>query len=87
MIRMVGKVATLAKDRFLGVDTPGQHVPPHVRYGMTCLLIWDAVGSVPCSDEWEVAWSFAQADMVQVGSWYRVLTQKTLALIWYCVLP
>jgi hypothetical protein len=22
-----------AKDRVLGVDTPGQHVPPRVRYG------------------------------------------------------
>jgi hypothetical protein len=40
-----------AKDRVLGVDTPGQQVPPRVRYGMTCLLIRDAVGSVPCSDE------------------------------------
>jgi hypothetical protein len=42
------------KDRILGVDTPGQQVPPHVRYGMTCLLIRNAVGSVPCSDEWEL---------------------------------
>jgi hypothetical protein len=48
-----------AKDRILGVDTPGQHVPPRVRYGMTCLLIRDVVESVPCSDEWKVAWSFA----------------------------
>jgi hypothetical protein len=53
-----------AKDRILGVDTPGQHVPPRVRYGTTCLLIRDVVGSVPCSDGWEVAWSFAQAHMV-----------------------
>jgi hypothetical protein len=37
----------------IGEDTPGQQVPPHVRYGMTCLLIRDVVGSVPCSDEWE----------------------------------
>jgi hypothetical protein len=22
-----------AKDRILGVDTPGQHVPPRVQYG------------------------------------------------------
>jgi hypothetical protein len=43
-----------AIDRVLGVDTLGQHVPPHLRYGMACLLIWDAVGSVPCSDEWEI---------------------------------
>jgi hypothetical protein len=25
-----------AKDRILGVDTPGQHVPPRVWYGMAC---------------------------------------------------
>jgi hypothetical protein len=43
-----------AKDQFIGVDTPGQQVPPCVRYGMTCPLIRDAVGSVPCSDEWEI---------------------------------
>jgi hypothetical protein len=42
-----------AKDRVIGVDTPGQQVPPCVRYGTACLLIRDAVGSVPCSDEWE----------------------------------
>jgi hypothetical protein len=42
-----------AKDRVLGVDTPGEQVPPCVRYGMTCLLITDVVGSVPCSNEWE----------------------------------
>jgi hypothetical protein len=39
------------KDQVVGVDTPGQQVPPRVRYGMTCLLIRDVVGSVPCSDE------------------------------------
>jgi hypothetical protein len=60
-----------AKDRILGGDTTGQHVSPRVRYGTTCLLIRDAVGCVPCSDEWEVAWSFVQAHMVQEGSWYR----------------
>jgi hypothetical protein len=41
------------KDRVIGVDTPGQQVSPRVRYGTTCLLIRDVVGSVPCSDEWE----------------------------------
>jgi hypothetical protein len=45
----VGKVATFmvcgwflldsARDRFLGVDPLGQHVPPRVWYGTTCLLI------------------------------------------------
>jgi hypothetical protein len=42
-----------AKDRVIRVDTPGQQVPPCVQYGTTCLLIRDAVGSVPCLDEWE----------------------------------
>jgi hypothetical protein len=44
-----------AKDQVLGVDPPGQHVLPRVRYGTACLLIRDVVRSVPCSDEWEVA--------------------------------
>jgi hypothetical protein len=43
-----------AKDQVLGVDTPGQQVMPRVRYGTACLLIMDVVGSVPCSDEWEI---------------------------------
>jgi hypothetical protein len=40
-----------AKDRVIGVDTLEQQVPPRVRYGTSCLLIRDAVRSVPCSDE------------------------------------
>jgi hypothetical protein len=43
-----------AKDRVIGVDSPGRQVPPRVRYGTTCLLIRNAVGSVPCLDEWEI---------------------------------
>jgi hypothetical protein len=43
-----------AKDRVLGVDTTGQQVPPRAQYGTACLLIRDVVGSVPCSDEWEI---------------------------------
>jgi hypothetical protein len=43
-----------AKDRVLGVHTPGQQVPPRIRYGMACFLIRDAVGSVAYSDEWEI---------------------------------
>jgi hypothetical protein len=35
-----------ANDRVIGVDTPGQQVLLSVRYGTTCLLIRDAVGSV-----------------------------------------
>jgi hypothetical protein len=40
-----------AKDQVIGVDTPGQQVPPRVRYETACLLIRDVVGSVPYSDE------------------------------------
>jgi hypothetical protein len=43
-----------AMDRVIGVDTPGQQVLPRVWYGMTCLLIRDVVGGVPCSDEWKI---------------------------------
>jgi hypothetical protein len=32
----VWQVLELAKDPFLGVDPPGQYVPPRVRYGTTC---------------------------------------------------
>jgi hypothetical protein len=39
-----------AKDRVIRVDTPWQQVSSRVRYRMTCLLIRDAVGSVPCTD-------------------------------------
>jgi hypothetical protein len=65
-----------AKDQILGVDTPGQHVPPRVQYRMACLLIKNVVGSVPCSDEWEVTWSFTQAHMVQKGLQYRNCPRK-----------
>jgi hypothetical protein len=41
-----------AKDRFLVVDPLGQHVPPRVWYGTTCLLIRYAIGCVSCSVEW-----------------------------------
>jgi hypothetical protein len=43
-----------AKDQVIGVDTPGPQVSPRVRYGTACLLIRDVVGSVPCSDEWQI---------------------------------
>jgi hypothetical protein len=43
------------KDRILGVDTPRQHVPPHVWYGMAFLLIRNAIGCVSCSVEWGLA--------------------------------
>jgi hypothetical protein len=40
------------KDRILGVDTPGQHVPPRVQYGTACLVIRYAIGCVSCLVEW-----------------------------------
>jgi hypothetical protein len=43
-----------AKDQVIGVDAPRQQVLPCVQYGTACLLIRDAMGSVPCSDEWEI---------------------------------
>jgi hypothetical protein len=43
------------KDQILEVDTPGQQVPPCVRYGTTCLLIRGVVGSAAYSNEWELA--------------------------------
>jgi hypothetical protein len=44
-----------AKDRVLGVDTPGQQVPLRARYGMACLLIRDAMGSAPYLVEWKIS--------------------------------
>jgi hypothetical protein len=41
-----------AKDRILGVDTPGQYVQLRVWYGIACLLIRYAKGYVSCSIEW-----------------------------------
>jgi hypothetical protein len=42
------------KDRVIGVDTLGQWVSSRVRYRTACLLIRDDVGSVACSNEWEI---------------------------------
>jgi hypothetical protein len=73
-----------AKDRVIGVDTPGQQVSPRVRYGTTCLLIRNVVGSVPCSYEWEFGVVTrpgshgARQAMVPRQPW------ETLALLWYC---
>jgi hypothetical protein len=41
-----------AKDRISGVDTRGQHVPPRVQYGTTCLLIRNTICRVLCLVEW-----------------------------------
>jgi hypothetical protein len=73
-----------AKDRVIGVDTPGQQVSPHVRYGTTCLLIRDVVGSVPCSDEWEFGVVTRPCSHGAGGVVVPQLPLETLALLWYC---
>jgi hypothetical protein len=94
MVEMVGILQVMwfvmlesTKDRVLGVDTPGQQVPPRIRYGMTCLLIRDAVGSVPCSDEWEFGVVTRPGSHGARGAVVPGLPQETLAMLWYCVLP
>jgi hypothetical protein len=76
-----------AKDRVIGVDTPGQQVLPRVRYGTACLLITDAVGSVPCSDEWEFCVVTRPGSHGARGAMVPRLPRETLAMLWYCVLP
>jgi hypothetical protein len=73
-----------AKDQVIGIDTLGQQVPPHVRYGMACLLIRDAVGSVPCSDEWEIGIVTCPGSHGARGAMVPRLPWETLALLWYC---
>jgi hypothetical protein len=67
-----------AKDRILGVDTPRQHVPPCVQYGMICLLVRNTIGSVSCSVGWGMASYFVNhlSHIVQEGTFVR----ETLAL-------
>jgi hypothetical protein len=72
------------KDRVIGVDTIGQQVPPRVWYGMTYLLIRDAVGSVPCSGEWEFGIVTRLGSHDAKGVVVPRLAQETLALLWYC---
>jgi hypothetical protein len=73
-----------AKDQVIGVDTLGQQVSPHVRYGMACLLIRDAMGSVPCTDEWEFGVVTRQGSHDARGAVVPHLPRETLALLWYC---
>jgi hypothetical protein len=73
-----------AKDRVIGVDTPGQQVPLRVRYGTTCLLIRDVVGSVPCLDEWEIGIVIRPGSHGARGAMVPWLLRETLALLWYC---
>jgi hypothetical protein len=73
-----------AKDRVIGVDTLGQQVSPRVRYGTSCLLIRDVVGSVPFSDEWEFGVVTRSGSHGARGVVVPRLPRETLALLWYC---
>jgi hypothetical protein len=73
-----------AKDRVIGVDTPGQQVSPRVRYGTACLLIRDAVGSVSCSDEWKFGVVTRPGSHGARGAMVPRLPWETIALLWYC---
>jgi hypothetical protein len=72
-----------AKDQVIGVDTLGQQVPPRVRYGTTCLLIRDVVGSVPCSNEWEFGVVTHPGSHDARGAVVPRLPRETLAMLWY----
>jgi hypothetical protein len=76
-----------AKDRVIGVDTPGQQVPPRIRYETSCLLIRDAVGSVSYSDEWKFGVVTHPDSHGARGVVVPRLPRETLAMLWYCVLP
>jgi hypothetical protein len=76
-----------AKDQILGVDTTGQQMPPRVQYGMTSLLIRDAVGSVPYSDEWEIGVVTCPGSHSARGAVVLRLPRETLAMLWCYVLP
>jgi hypothetical protein len=76
-----------AKDRILGVDTPGQQVLPRVQYETTCLIIRDVVGSVSCSNKWEFGVVTRPGSHGARGVMVPPLPRKTLAMLWYYVLP
>jgi hypothetical protein len=66
-----------AKDRVLGVDTPGQQVSPHVRYGTSCLPIRDVVGCESCSEVWRKMQDMFRSIRCKRGSSH----EETLALL------
>jgi hypothetical protein len=58
-------------------------VLPRVRYGMTCLLIRDVMGSVPCLDEWEFGIVTRLGSHGARAVMVLRLPRETLALLWY----
>jgi hypothetical protein len=75
------------KDRVLVVDPQGQQVSQRVQYGMTCLIIRDAMRSVRCSDEWKLGVVTRPGSHGARGAVVPQLPLETLAMIWYYVLP
>jgi hypothetical protein len=73
-----------AKNRVMGVDTPGQQASSRVRYGMACLLIRDVVRSVPYSDECEFGVVTCPGSHGARGAVVPGLPPETLALLCYC---
>jgi hypothetical protein len=70
------------KDQILRVDTLRQHVPPRVRYGMTCSLIRYTIGCASCSAEWgwhHTLWSVFVTFFVNCLN-HMVQAGETLAL-------
>jgi hypothetical protein len=58
-------------------------VPPHARYGTSCLLIRDVVGNVPCSDELEFGVVTRPGSQGARGAVVPRLPWEILALLWY----
>jgi hypothetical protein len=59
-------------------------VSPCVQYETACLLIRDVVGTVPCSDEWEIGVITRPGSHGARGVVVPLVPQETLALLWYC---
>jgi hypothetical protein len=58
-------------------------VPPCVQYGTDCLLIRDAVGSVPYSDEWKIGVVTSLGSHGARGAVGQRLPRETIVLLWY----
>jgi hypothetical protein len=65
-----------AKERILGVDTPGQNVPPYVWYGTAYLLIRYAIGCVSCSVEWGWLHSLWSVFVTFFVNWLNHMVQE-----------
>jgi hypothetical protein len=77
-----------AKERIWGVDTPGQHVPPCVRYGTAYLLIRNAIGCVlldwvgMCIILWDILSDLPEPHGVRGALCWGILSTTSGALCW-----